>query len=101
MRKKVDKDFRIVFANAFRLRVGDNDCSVTFVVETDDPDGQYQTDQMQILLTPRSLKLLNFGITKVIEKFETSLGPIHVPEEKLRALEAAFADAPALKGKVS
>jgi hypothetical protein len=94
MRTKVDKDFRIVFANAFRVRVGDNDCSLTFIVETDDSEGQHHSDQVQIVLTPRTLKIINFGVEKALERLEALTGTIHVPEEKLRALEAALGPQP-------
>jgi hypothetical protein len=99
MRQRIDKDFRITFANAFRIRLGDNDCGLTFVVEADDPEGPYQSDQIQVAMTPRTLKLLNFAVSKVLERLEEAVGPIPLPEEKTRALAAALGPPPATKSK--
>jgi hypothetical protein len=99
IRKKASKDFRVVAANSSRLRLGDNDCGLTFILETDDHEGPVQIDEVQISLTPRALKLLNYTITKALGQFEELVGHIALPPEQLRIVdqqyEAAFASAKA------
>src|ERR1700730_2873162 len=57
------RDFRIAFSNAVKMRIGDNDASLTFVVETDDENGSLmQEDQFQVIMTPKSLKILHMSI---------------------------------------
>jgi hypothetical protein len=90
MRTGTASDFRIVFANAFRVRIGDNDCALSFVVETDDLQGQIQIDQVQVACTPRTLKLMHHAITLGLKRLEAATGPIELPPDKIEGLEKAF-----------
>jgi hypothetical protein len=75
------KDFAVVYANAIRFRVGDNDGAVTFLVETDGQDGTlYNLEQVQVIMTPRVMKILHMVLGDGIAALEKLLGaPIQIP----------------------
>jgi hypothetical protein len=83
------RDFRIVFSNGARLRVGDNDCGITFLLETDDETGALiHEDQVQVAMTTKSLKILQLSINHVVADLERVIGPITLAPEKMAELEA-------------
>lgn len=85
--------FRLIFANAFRLRVGNNDVGITLAVETDGPDGEaYFVDEAQVLMTPASAKLLAHMLQNAIKVFERENGPILLAPGKLDELDRALAE---------
>ena len=85
------RDFRIVFSNGARLRLGDNDAGITFLIETDDEAGtMVHEDQVQVLMTPRSLKILQLSLNHAMSELERAVGPIALAPEKLAELEKAF-----------
>ena len=91
-----NRDFRIVFANAIRLRLGDNECGITFVMETDDETGNIVLeDQIQVVMTPRSLKILQLTLNHAMTELERAIGPITLAPEKMAELEKALASAQA------
>jgi hypothetical protein len=83
------KDFVTVYANSFRMRLGDNDGSITFLAETDDQEGTlYNLEQVQVIMTPRAFKTLHMILTDFIAQLEKHFGPIVVApnlQELLRA----------------
>jgi hypothetical protein len=73
------RDFRSVYANIFRLRLGDNDGAVTFMMETDDGDGVlYNQEQVQVVMTPRGMKTLHLILANALEQLEKIAGPIQI-----------------------
>ena len=82
------KNFRLLFANTFRLRIGDNDTAITFGAETDGPAGTLQVvDEVQVLITPRIIKLLHFLLGSTIAELEKVTGPIPLPQQILDSVK--------------
>jgi hypothetical protein len=85
------KDYHEVFANAWRIRLGDNDCSVIFCLESTDESGKSVIiDQVQVVMTPKSLKILNILLSAGIASLEKILGTIPVPKEMEERLKSGF-----------
>jgi hypothetical protein len=87
------KDFRVAFANTFRLRTGAADIGIAFGYQTEVPGptpniGQnIITDEVEVVVTPIMLKLLQIAITDNIEAFETATGKtIELPQAILDSL---------------
>ena len=86
------KDFRVVFSNTFRFRVGQADIGIAFGYQSEipGPGGQEQTiltDEVEVVLTPMMLKLFQLAISDNIETLETVLGkPIEIPQSILDGL---------------
>ena len=77
-------NFRTVFSNAIRMRLGDNDGSITFLIETDDETGaMIHEGQVQLLMTPKSLKILQMIVNHSIGELERVVRPIEFPPEKI------------------
>ena len=86
------RDFRTVFANGLRFRIGDNDAGMTFLIETDDETGNIvHEDQVQVVMTPRSLKVLQVVISHGLIELERLIGPIDLGAEKNTELEKILA----------
>jgi Protein of unknown function (DUF3467) len=78
------KDFRIIFANLFTIRFGDNDVLVKFAMEEDASDlDAPNIEEVGVVMTPRSAKLFAHALTEAINAFEAALGSIQVPQSKL------------------
>jgi hypothetical protein len=92
-----------IFANSFRIRVGDNDVGLTFSLETDSIGGEIVVvDQAQIIMTPKTLKILSEALSVIIEKLEKEIGEIAIPQQNLKEIgsllpEEAEAKAPTAK----
>jgi hypothetical protein len=93
------RDFRTVFANGMRIRLGDNDTAITFLIETDDENGMMvHEDQVQVMLTPKSLKVLQLVLTHGVGELEKALGaPITFAPEKQAELDKTLATVMAKK----
>jgi len=95
------KDFRVVFSNTFRFRVGQADIGIAFGYQSEipGPGGQEQTiltDEVEVVLTPMMLKLFQLAISDNIETLETVLGkPIEIPQSILDGLAEQRAKAKA------
>lgn len=77
------KDFRTIFVNAFGIRFGDTDVSLTLSAELADHEGViFVQDEVRTMLTPRGAKVLSLVLNKVITEFEKVNGPIQVQEGK-------------------
>jgi hypothetical protein len=85
------RDFRTVYSNGSRFRIGDNDASMTFLIETDDETGSMiHEDQVQVIMTPRSLKVLHMVITHGLTQLEQLMGPIDLGAEKIAEIQNAL-----------
>jgi hypothetical protein len=84
--------FRRFFSNWFALRFSDNDVSIIFGLE--DQKGIGPVDgpvaEAQVIMTPRSAKVLMMALTHAIEQFEAQLGVISLPPGKAEELAAAI-----------
>lgn len=87
------KDFRVAFANTFRFRTGTNDIGIAFGYQTEVPGPipnstqNIVQDEVEVVLTPVVLKLLQMAIADNIEAFETTTGhPIELPQFLLDAI---------------
>lgn len=82
MDKKRSKDFRYVFINAFGLRLGDNDVTLTLGMhEGGDPEDMLE--EVAVVMTPRTLKIIVNNLDNALKAFESQLGEIQVPPGKL------------------
>ena len=82
MGKNRSKDFRYIFANAFALRFSDNDVTLTLGMhEGGDPEDMLE--EVAVVMTPRTMKIIVNNISNVIEQFETDVGEILIPSAKL------------------
>ncbi len=82
MGKNRSKDFRYVFINAFGVRLGDNDVTLTLgMYEGGDP--QDMLEEVAVVMTPRTLKIILNNLGNALKAMESHLGEISVPPEKL------------------
>ena len=82
MGKNRSKDFRYVFVNAFGVRLGDNDVTLTLGMhEGGDPEDMLE--EVAVVMTPRTLKVIVNNLVNALKAFESHLGEIPVPPEKL------------------
>jgi hypothetical protein len=87
-------DFRTIFANSFRVRVSNNDISVTFGYQSTMPDGSpVLTDEVEIVTTLLGFKILVESLKGIVESIEKSSGEIPVPEA-LKQTEALLRKKP-------
>lgn len=85
------KDFRIVYTNSFAVRFGDNDVLLKFIIDTDTADPTAPNiEEVGVIMTPRSAKLLAYALTQTIEAYEAAAGPIAIPQEKLDSISEAL-----------
>ena len=82
MGKNRSKDFRYVFINAYGLRFSDNDVTLTLgMLEGGDPKDMME--EVAVVMTPRTLKIIMNNIQNVIAQFESDVGEIPVPPSKI------------------
>lgn len=86
-------NYETYFANAFTLRISDNDCSLRFMISEDPNRIEIAEWQSAVMMTPRSLKVLAGILLDAILELEHVTG-IEFPtrEERYRKMfEAAKA----------
>jgi hypothetical protein len=89
------KRFRIVFTNSFALRFNDNDVLIRFSIDPDPANPAAPTvEEVGVVMTPRSVKLLAHALTEAIGAFEAAVGPISVPQEKLDSITESLRPRP-------
>lgn len=77
------KEFRTVYINAFRMRLKDNDVMLSLATEVDDSQGnEYLQDEVRVVMTPRTAKILMLSLNKVMKVYEESIGVIQLPPSK-------------------
>ena len=76
-------DHRYVAADTFAFRMSDNGAQITFGLETSDATGkEYVQQEVTVVLTLRSLKVLQLLATAVVGGYEKNVEPIKIPPEK-------------------
>ncbi len=71
---KVANDYRVVFANAFGMRLSDNDATIYFLMNEDPANMADSERQMAVAMTPRSVKTLATMLLETIVQAETAAG---------------------------
>ena len=82
MGKNRSKDFRYVFVNAFGMRLGDNDVTLTFGMH-EGGDPKDMLEEVAVIMTPRTLKIILNNLGNALKAFESKIGEIPVPPGKL------------------
>ncbi len=82
MGKNRSKDFRYVFVNAFGVRLGDNDVTLTLGMH-EGGDPQDMLEEVAVVMTPRTLKIILNNLNNALKAFESHIGEIPVPPGKL------------------
>ena len=82
MGKNRSKDFRYVFVNAFGVRLGDNDVTLTLGMH-EGGDPQDMLEEVAVVMTPRTLKIILNNLDNALKALESQVGEIPVPPEKL------------------
>ena len=85
---------RIIFANAFSLRIGDNDCAIELCTEQNVNGVDSYFSEAQLMMTPKTAKILWVILGNALENFEQTLGPIAIPPEKMAQLKASMISTP-------
>jgi Protein of unknown function (DUF3467) len=84
------KDFRTAFANTFRFRASPADIGLTFGYATQlpSPTGERSIvqDEVEVVITPSTLKVLKIAIDDHLEALEKIIGTIQLPQEVVDAL---------------
>lgn len=103
-RSKIDKpilqskEYRTVYVNAFRMRFKDNDVTLSLAAEVDDPEGnEIIQDEVRVIMTPRTAKVLLLSLSNIIAKFEETLGPIQLPAGKEEEIAKSAVKVPITK----
>jgi hypothetical protein len=86
-----NKDFRVAFSNTFRFRASPNDIGITFGYATQVPavgggERNILQDEVEVVLTPTTLKLLKIALDDNVEAIEKAIGTIQLPQEMLEAI---------------
>ena len=84
MGKNRSKDFRYVYANAFSVRLGDNDITLTLGMH-DGGDPEDMLEEVAVVMTPRTLKIMLGNLGNALEAMESRTGEIPVPPGKILA----------------
>ena len=80
------KDFRYVFANAFSVRLSDNEITIKFGMdEGGDPKNLDILDEVAVVMTPKTLKIMLNNLGNALTAMEAQFGEVSVPPEKLSA----------------
>ena len=66
--------FETFFANAFSLRLGDNDCTLRFLIAEDPANFDAAELQSAVFMTPRSMKVLASILLDAVLEFEHATG---------------------------
>ena len=82
MGKNRSKDFRYVFVNAFGVRLGDNDVTLTLGM-TEGGDPEDMLEEVAVVMTPRTLKIILNNLGNAFKALESQIGEIPVPPGKL------------------
>src|SRR6266403_1079748 len=99
-----NKDFRTAFSNTFRFRASATDIGITFGYSTQIPgpggERDILQDEVEVVLTPTTLKLLKMALDDNLEAVEKLIGTIQIPQEILDLLaeQKAKANAAAESG---
>jgi len=78
-----DKKRPIFYANAFSLRMGDNDAPLVVGFNEDPVSPGAMQEEAGIVMTPRTLKILLNNLTIILDSWEKQNGPIAVPPGKM------------------
>jgi hypothetical protein len=84
------KDYRTIYSNSFRLRMGDNDIGMSFSYQTQRPAEGDQNlimtrlepvvqDEAEVIVTPRQLKYMSEVLKRAVIDFENRFGEIVLP----------------------
>ncbi len=82
MGKNRSKDFRYVFVNAFGVRLGENDVTLTLGMH-EGGDPQDMLEEVAVVMTPRTLKIILNNLDNALKALESEIGEIAVPPKKL------------------
>lgn len=89
-------DFRNVYFNTFRIRVGGPDVSSTLGFQSQTPNGQpLITDEVEIIMTSAVLKFFAESLLAHVRAIEKEIGEIQLPadiKEHLLKLPAELED---------
>lgn len=81
-------EFRYIYSNGFGIRFGDNEVTVLFGIdESAQPNDGLIYEQVGVVMTHRTLKMLLSALGTTLESFERDFGEVKVPEGKLAKLE--------------
>lgn len=81
MGKNRSKDFRYVFVNAFGVRLGDNDITLTLGMH-EGGDPEEMLEEVAVVMTPRTLKIILNSVGNALNALESQIGEISVPPGK-------------------
>jgi len=84
------KEYRTTFANGMRVRIGDNDGGITFLIEAPDDAGVlFHEDQVQVVMTPKTMKILHITLGYAVSELERMVGgTIPVTPEQMSAIQS-------------
>jgi hypothetical protein len=72
--------WRIIYSNISGIHFGDNDCKIVFGFDMDiSKPGEEILEEAVVVMTPRTVKMLAYSLTAVIQNFESVHGTIQVP----------------------
>lgn len=83
----------IFYANAFQIRVSDNDISVELGTMQNISGVEAILSTHQLIMTSKSAKLLSIFLSQAISEVEGRFGEIKIEAEKMAAIQAALAEA--------
>ncbi len=84
-------DSRFVYANAVSVQAGDNDCLLRFGLAVDPANPGNMTEQVVVILTPRTAKLLQHALATTLAALESQIGPIPLPPGAAEQMKVAAA----------
>ena len=71
-----------MFANAFGMRLGDNDVTLTFGLN-EGSDPKDMLEEVAVVMTPRTLKIMLNHMGNALKALEAKVGEIPTPPGKL------------------
>jgi hypothetical protein len=82
----------IFYANAFHLRVSDNDISIELGTTQNINGVEGILSTHQLIMTYKSAKLLSIVLSQTINQVEGRFGEIKIDAEKIATIQAAMAE---------
>ena len=84
------RNSKIVFANAFAIRASDNDVAIDFSTEQNLNNTDSFLSSCQVVVTPKSAKLLTLILSEAIKQLEEVMGQIVIDQSRLDQIKGAI-----------
>ena len=86
-----DGKTRFVYANSMAIQAGDNDVLLRFGMATDPTNPTVMEEQVVVVITPRTAKLLVHALSTSLTAIEKQFGEIKLPQGIIDQIKVGLA----------